>query len=42
MALNAATAPFLTRLAPDAVPAAAFLVSDIEYEWKRGVVEALA
>jgi hypothetical protein len=34
-------APFLYRLAPEAVPAAAFLVEHVDYEWKRGVVEAL-
>ena len=34
-------APFLHRLAPEAVPAAAFLVEHVDYKWKRGVVEAL-
>jgi Uncharacterized conserved protein (COG2071) len=35
------TAPFLSSLAPGAVPAAAFLVEDVDYEWKRGIVEML-
>jgi hypothetical protein len=37
----AATVPFLSRLAPAAVPAAAFVVEDVDYEWKRGVLEPL-
>jgi hypothetical protein len=35
------TAPFLSSLAPGAVPAAAFLVEHVDYEWKRGIVEML-
>ena len=41
MAVDAVTAPFLAGLAPQAVPAAAFLVRNIDYEWKRGVCEKL-
>jgi hypothetical protein len=41
VAPRAVTAPFLSRLAPEAVPAAAFLVEHVDYEWKRGVVETL-
>ena len=39
--VTAATIPFLSRLAPDALPVAAFLVEDVDYEWKPGVVESL-
>ncbi|HEV8346709.1 MAG TPA: DUF2071 domain-containing protein [Vicinamibacterales bacterium] len=39
--VTAATIPFLSRLVPDALPVAAFLVQDVDYEWKRGVVENL-
>jgi hypothetical protein len=42
VALVCATIPFLSRIVPDAVPAAAFLVEDVDYEWKRGIVERLA
>ena len=41
VALRSVAAPFLHTLAPEAVPAAAFLVEHVDYEWKRGVVEAL-
>lgn len=41
VAVQSVSAPFLERLTPDAVPAAAFLVEHVDYEWKRGVVEAL-
>jgi len=42
MAVDRAVVPFLSRLVPDAVPAAAFLVTDVDYAWKRGVVERLS
>jgi hypothetical protein len=41
VAIFSATIPFVTRLVPDAVPAAAFLVEDVDYEWKPGIVERL-
>ena len=41
VAPRSVSAPFLDRLAPEAVPAAGFLVEHVDYEWKRGVVEAL-
>jgi uncharacterized protein DUF2071 len=41
VATQSVYAPFLDSLAPGAVPAAAFLVEHVDYEWKRGVVEVL-
>jgi hypothetical protein len=41
VAVISAAIPFLARLAPDAVPVSAFLVEDVAYEWKRGIVEPL-
>ena len=41
VAVISATMPFLTRLVPDAVAVAAFLVEDVDYAWKRGIVERL-
>ncbi len=41
VALDAATVPFLSSIVADASPAAAFLVEDVDYEWKRGVHERL-
>jgi hypothetical protein len=41
VATRSIAAPFLHSLAPEAIPAAAFLVEDVDYEWKRGIVEAL-
>jgi len=41
VALRSVAAPFLYSLAPEGVPAAAFLVEHVEYEWKRGRVEVL-
>jgi hypothetical protein len=41
VALQSVSAPFLDSLAPEAVPAAAFLVEHVDYEWKRGVLEAV-
>jgi Uncharacterized conserved protein (COG2071) len=38
---RAIDAPFLHDLAPDAIPAAAFVVEHVDYEWKRGIVEAV-
>jgi len=38
---RAIAAPFLHGLAPDATPAAAFVVEHVDYEWKRGIVETL-
>jgi Uncharacterized conserved protein (COG2071) len=40
MAIDTATVPFLSRLVPDALPAAAFLVENVDYAWKPAVVEA--
>jgi len=40
-AVIAARIPFLSRLAPGARPAAAFLVENVDYEWKPGIVESL-
>jgi Uncharacterized conserved protein (COG2071) len=42
MTIDRAVVPFLTRLVPDAIPAAAFLVTDVDYAWKRGVVDRAA
>jgi hypothetical protein len=42
MSVERAVVPFLTRLAPEACPAAAFLVTGVDYAWKRGVVERVA
>jgi hypothetical protein len=39
--LVCAKVPFLSRLVPDAVPVAAFLVENVDYEWQRGIVEQL-
>lgn len=41
VAVTEATIPFLSRLVPDAVPVAAFLVEGVDYEWKPGIVERL-
>jgi hypothetical protein len=41
VALDAASVPFLSSLVAGTSPAAAFLVEDVDYEWKRGVVENL-
>ncbi len=39
MAITSLVVPFLSRLAPQAEPAAAFLVRDVDYVWKRGILE---
>jgi hypothetical protein len=39
VSLSRFSAPFLSSLAPGAIPAAAFLVEDVDYEWKPGVVD---
>jgi len=41
VAVTAARMPFVSRLAPGARPAAAFLVENVDYEWKPGIVERL-
>ena len=39
-AIDAASVPFLSRLVPEAEPAAAFVVEDVDYAWEPAVVEA--
>lgn len=41
VAVTVARVPFLAALAPDVRVSAAFLVENVDYAWKRGVVEAV-